>query len=178
MKKIVLSLLAAWCCSVPVFSQNNNPVSPSVPLDAVVSRLQTLSANKAVEKVYLHLNKPYYNAGDTIYFKAYVTLGEQHEPSKLSGMLHVDLVSPSDSLLQTIPLQMVNGLAAGDFSLPGILPGGTYRIRAYTKWMIDNGQSLFDRQVNVNGGAFAGNKALVVKAGKPNIAFFPEGEVL
>jgi len=175
MKKIVLSLLAAWYCSVPVFSQNNKPVSPSVSLDAVVSRLQTLSANKAVEKVYLHLNKPNYNAGDTVYFKAYVTLGEQHEPSKLSGMLHVDLVNPSDSLLQTIPLQVVNGLAAGDFSLPGILPGGAYRIRAYTKWMIDNGQNLFDRQVNVNGRAFAGNKALVVKAGKPNIAFFPEG---
>ncbi|WEA00240.1 hypothetical protein [Mucilaginibacter sp. SJ] len=47
MKKIVLSLLAAWCCSAPVFSQNDKPVSPSVSLDAIVSRLQAISANKA-----------------------------------------------------------------------------------------------------------------------------------
>ncbi|WPU97572.1 TonB-dependent receptor [Mucilaginibacter sp. cycad4] len=175
MKKIFLSLLATLCCSAPVFSQNDKPVSPSISLDAVVSRLQALSADKAIEKVYLHLDKPYYNAGDTIYFKAYVTLGERHEPSKLSGMLHVDLVNPADSLLQTISLQVVNGLAAGDFSLPGILPGGAYRIRAYTKWMLNNGQNLFDRQVNVNGKAYTGNKVLVVKASKPNITFFPEG---
>ncbi|MDB5146872.1 MAG: hypothetical protein JWQ57_892 [Mucilaginibacter sp.] len=176
MKKIALSLLVALCCSAPVFSQNAKLVSPAVSLDTVVSRLQSLSADKAIEKAYLHFDKPYYNAGDTLYFKAYVTLGEQHELSKLSGILHVDLISPAGSLLQTMALQLVNGLAVGDFSLSNTLSGGTYRIRAYTKWMLNNGQvNFFDRQININGRASTINKALAVKTGKAEIQFFPEG---
>ncbi|SEO69591.1 hypothetical protein SAMN05192574_11110 [Mucilaginibacter gossypiicola] len=170
MKKIILPLLAALCFSASVFSQNNQPV---IPLDTIVSRLQTLSAGKAIEKAYLHFDKPYYNAGDTLYFKAYVTLGEQHELSKLSGVLHVDLISPVGSLLKSISLQLVNGLAAGDFSLSNTLSGGTYRIRAYTKWMLNNGQlNFFDKRINVNNRTAPGNKALVTKAG---VQFFPEG---
>ena len=46
-----------------------------------------------IEQAYLHFDKPYYAAGDTIYFKAYVTVGERHELSALSGVLHVDLVN-------------------------------------------------------------------------------------
>jgi TonB-dependent SusC/RagA subfamily outer membrane receptor len=176
MKKLVLSLLVALCFSAPVFSQDDKPVSPAISLDAVVSRLQTLSAEKAIEKAYLHFDKPYYNAGDTLYFKAYVTLGEQHVLSKLSGILHVDLIDPADSLLKTISLQLVNGLAAGDFNLSNALPGGTYRIRAYTKWMLNNGQAdFFDRQINIKGRTSASDKAMVIKTGKAGIGFFPEG---
>lgn len=173
MRKIVLPLLAALCCSAPVFSQNSQPL---IPLDTIVSRLQSLSVGKAIEKAYLQFDKPYYNAGDTLYFKAYVTLGEQHELSKLSGILHVDLISPADSLLKSISLQLVNGLAAGDFSLSNTLPGGSYRIRAYTKWMLNNGRAnFFDRRINVTNGAFARSKGVAVKTDKADIQFFPEG---
>jgi hypothetical protein len=176
MKKIVLPLLAALCCSAPVFSQNDKSVSPVISLDGVVSRLQTLSADRAIEKVYLHFDKPYYNPGDTIYFKAYVTLGQQHELSKLSGILHVDLISPADSLLQTISLRLVNGLAAGDLCLSNTLPGGKYRIRGYTKWMLNNGESgFFDRQIDINGKANTANNAASLKTGNAEIRFFPEG---
>ncbi|MFC0513260.1 MG2 domain-containing protein [Mucilaginibacter angelicae] len=176
MKKVALALLCVLCFCMPVFSQNDKPVSPVTSLDGVISRLQTLSADKAIEKAYLHFDKSHYNAGDTVYFKAYVTLGEQHELSKLSGVLHVDLINPADSLLQTIPLQLVGGLATGDFSLPNTLPGGTYRIRAYTKWMLNNGQvNFFDRQININGRVYTANKPLAVKTGKADIQFFSEG---
>lgn len=173
MKKILLPLVVALCCYAPAFSQT---IQPAISLDTVVARLQSLSAGKAIEKAYLHFDKPYYNAGDTLYFKAYVTLGEQHELSKLSGILHVELISPADSLLKSLSLQLVNGLAAGDFSVSNALPGGTYRIRAYTKWMLNNGQAnVFDRQINISGKPFAGNKSPAAKAGKADIQFFPEG---
>lgn len=176
MKKVALTLLCVMYFCMPVFSQNDKPVSPVFSLDSVVARLQTLSAGKAIEKAYLHFDKPYYNAGDTLYFKAYVTLGEQHELSKLSGMLHVEFINPADSLLQTVSLQLVNGLAAGDFSLPNTLSGGTYRIRAYTRWMLNNGQvNFFDRQVSINGRVYTANKTSAVKTGKADIQFFPEG---
>lgn len=172
MKKTVLALLCTVCLYAPVFSQSSQPAKS---LDEVVGRLQTLSADKAIEKAYLHFDRPYYSAGDTMYFKAYVTLGEQRELSKLSGLLHVDLINPEDSLLKTISLQLVNGLAPGDFSLPATLPAGNYRVRAYTRWMLNNGQTnFFNQHVFVNNPSMAGMKKPSNSSTVPKIQFFPE----
>ncbi|AYL94130.1 carboxypeptidase-like regulatory domain-containing protein [Mucilaginibacter celer] len=174
MKKSVLALLCAICLCAPVFSQTSRSVTS---LDGAVQRLQTLSAERAIEKAYLHLDRLSYSPGDTVYFKAYVTLGEQRELSKLSGLLHVDLIDPQDSLLQTLSLQLVNGLAKGDFSLDGAAPTGVYRVRAYTRWMLNNGQTnFFNQYIVVNNLLIAGfKKPDAVVAGKPAISFFAEG---
>ncbi|RZK80584.1 MAG: hypothetical protein EOO85_00365, partial [Pedobacter sp.] len=42
------------------------------PLDRLVASLQKWSEINPQEKVYLHMDKPYYAIGDTIWFKAYV----------------------------------------------------------------------------------------------------------
>jgi hypothetical protein len=174
MKKLVLALLCATCFCAPVFSQTQPPVTS---LDGVVSRLQTLSADKAIEKAYLHFDRPFYNPGDTVYFKAYVTLGEQRELSKLSGVLHVDLIDPQDSLLQSISLQLVNGLSKGDFALNSALPTGVYRFRAYTQWMFNNGQTnFFNQYFVINNAMVAPSKMQAVAvAGKAETHFFAEG---
>ena len=43
------------------------------------------------EKLYLHLNQPYYGAGDTMWFKAYLTDAVSHRPDTLSNFIYVDL---------------------------------------------------------------------------------------
>ena len=148
MKKLLFALLCTTCFYTSSFSQG---VKQSLSLDDIVSRLQTLSTTKAIEKVYLHFDKILYNAGDTVFFKAYVTLGEQHQLSKLSGVLHVDLINAADSLVQNISLQVTNGLTWGDFALPNRLPKGIYHVKAYTKWMLNNADpGIFDQSIAVN----------------------------
>ena len=44
-----------------------------------------------IEKVYLHFDKPYYAVGDTIWFKAYLTI-DRHQPSPLSKIIYVDVL--------------------------------------------------------------------------------------
>ena len=176
MKKIVPALFCVLCFCAPAFSQD---AKAPLSLDGIVSRLQTLSTTKATEKVYLHFDRTTYNAGDTAFFKAYLTLGEQHQLSKLSGVLHVDLVNPNDSLVKYIMLQVSNGLAWGDFALPLSLPKGVYRIKAYTKWMLNGADpNIFEQQVIVNG-AVSQTRGLSARqtkiANKYDIQFFPEG---
>lgn len=177
MKKLLFALLCTTCFYIPAFSQG---VKQSLSLDDIVSRLQTLSTTKAIEKVYLHFDKALYNAGDTMFFKAYVTLGEQHQLSKLSGVLHVDLVNAADSLVQNISLQVTNGLTWGDFALPARLPKGIYHVKAYTKWMLNNADpGIFDQPIAVNS-AVPATAVLATRKNtdthnKFDIQFFAEG---
>jgi len=177
MKKLLFALLCTTCFCIPAFSQ---VAKQSLSLDDVVSRLQTLSTTKAIEKVYLHFDRTLYNAGDTVFFKAYLTLGEQHQLSKLSGVLHVDLMNTSDSLVQSISLQAANGIAWGDFALPNKLPKGIYHIKAYTKWMLNNADpGIFDQPIVINSAVPATQvlaaRPATISNNKFDIQFFAEG---
>ncbi|MDN3579967.1 carboxypeptidase regulatory-like domain-containing protein [Mucilaginibacter flavus] len=176
MKKVTLALLCLLFFYTPGFSQT---AKTSISLDDIVARLQTLSTTNATEKVYLHLDRTQFNAGDTLYFKAYLTLGEQHQLSKLNGILHVDLLNNADSLVKSIELQTNNGLSWGDFTLSKNLPKGTYHVRAYTKWMLNNADpDIFDQPVIVNS-SVPETQTLTKKPSKStnkfDIQFFAEG---
>ena len=157
-----------------------------VPVDStieknVTSKLKTFSTDHITEKAYLHFDKPYYASGDTIYFKAYVTLGENHQLSDLSGVLHIDLINTNNKIDQSIELQVTDGVAWGDFALSDSLPKGNYRVRAYTQWMRNNGEAAYFDQI-IPVGSVLSNKISESGTGNPvmantseDVQFFPEG---
>jgi len=148
-----------------------------MPLENIIAKLDTFAINHISEKAYLHFDKPYYAAGDTIYFKAYITLGEKHQLSDLSGVLHVELLNTKNKVDQFIKVQITDGVTWGDFALPDSLPAGNYRIVAYTRWMRNDG-SYFERMIPV--GSLQGK---IPESGihpkpvneKADLQFFPEG---
>ncbi|MGY4383468.1 hypothetical protein ACVWYN_000487 [Pedobacter sp. UYP24] len=113
------------------------------PLDRLVASLRQWTDIHPQEKVYLHLDKPYYALGDTIWFKAYVTTGSSHQLSAISGALHVDLITEKDSIVRSLKLPLAAGMSLGDFVLEDELREGSYRIRAYTQWMRNAGEDYF-----------------------------------
>jgi TonB-dependent SusC/RagA subfamily outer membrane receptor len=158
------------------------------PIDKIKQQLDKWTDKNPVEKVYLHLDKPYYAAGDDIWFKAYVTEGSYHELSDLSGVVNVELLDWRDSVKQFIKLPLTNGTAAGDFALPDTLSAGNYHIRAYTNYMRNAGSEyFFNRPVSIvnsitTASASTNKKAKPSKSApvnitpaKPDVQFFPEG---
>jgi hypothetical protein len=145
----------------------------------IINKLKDYNSSYIAEKAYLHFDKPYYATGDTVYFKAYVTAGDRHELSDISGILHAELINTTNKIDQSIKLQITDGVAWGDFALPDTLPKGNYHIRAYTKWMQNEGDgSYFDQEINVgsinNKIAESAAKAPVV-SNKIDLQFFAEG---
>jgi len=115
----------------------------TISLNNLIDKSQKIVQEYPYEKVYLHFDKPYYAVGDTIWFKAYVATG-QDQPSDLSKVLYVDLISENDTLVRAMKLPVVNTSAYGSITLdPLAYKSGNYRIRAYTYWMLNFSEDLF-----------------------------------
>lgn len=129
-KKITLAFSLLTTISVAAFAQDD-----SIPLKTIILKTAQYGQNYPAEKVYLHFDKPYYAVGDTIWFKAYVTL-EQHQLSAISKIVYVDMINSRDSVVAALRLPVAGGTAKGSIVLPQItFQEGNYHIRAYTNWM-------------------------------------------
>jgi len=161
------------------------------PLDKTLVNLQKMAMALPYEKMHIQFDKPYYSAGDTIYFKAYVVNGPKNRLTELSNVLYVELLNDDKNYVASyLKIQLVNGLGNGDFALPDTLTAGNYRVCAYTNWMRNNGpEYFFDKNIviaNVNAVTdsistqnITNNQSLTIntdnkKLSKPDIQFFPE----
>jgi len=175
MKKILFTAaLFVSLFTTTAFCQGTNPV-----ITDATSKLRTLLTDHITEKAYLHFDRPYpyYVAGEVIYFKAYVTKGERHEPTNISGMLHVDLINNNNVLQQSILIQLTNGVGWGDLSLPDTLQKGSYRVRAWTEWMRnEKNPNYFTQYISISSPTDVNrNPVAVTKNNQPSLQFFPEG---
>lgn len=187
-KRTYLSLLAIPIIALFAFIPRDEN-----PLEKIISSLANWTKVNPVEKVYLHMDKPYYVLGDTIWFKAYVTVGSRHQLSAMSGALYVDLINEKDSILKTLKLPVSAGTTLGDFVLQDEWHEGNYRIRAYTQWMRNAGDDYFfdhlfmvgsstaDLNIKSEGNSLgdktskASASSVQKSASTYDIQFFPEG---
>src|SRR5690606_17322668 len=103
-------------CFLVLFCLVQPLVSAQTPaIDELLEKLQHYGDERPQEKVYLHFDKPYYTASDDIWFKAYVTIGPLNFLSALSKILYVDLIHPTDKIVQSIRLPLILGGTMGDF---------------------------------------------------------------
>jgi len=163
------------------------------PIRVIAEKLSAYYAATLPEKAYLHLDRPAYGTGETIWLSAYVVDALRHRPDTLSKVLHVDLLSPQRQVVARRTLRLVGGRAAGDIELSDSLAAGTYLLRAYTSWMLNAGPSyIYERRLQVWPASpdqsaseplapissKTAPKAGAAPAGKVDVQFFPEGGTL
>ena len=158
MKNFYLALLYFFVLNVAAYAQ-----SDSTRLATIAASLDKQTTTRPVEKVYLHLNKPNYLAGDTIWFKGYVTVGTNHQPSALSGILYVELIDAKDKIVKALRLKVQNSTTTGEIAINNTLPAGDYRLRAYTNWMRNAAPDYFFTKT-INVGTIKTNAVYVTSA--------------
>ena len=124
-------------------------------LNRLLHNLDKYQKTYPQEKVYLHIDKPYYVAGEDIWFKAYVTISQFNFLSAVSKIMYVELINNQNEIVQSRRLPVISGLAVGDFKLPDTLLEGSYRIRAYTNWMRNFDEDRFFDRTLVIGNSFS-----------------------
>jgi len=96
------------------------------------------------EKVYVQTDRPYYISGEKIFFRAFLLNASTHLQASFSRYIYVELVSPVDSVVIRKQIRMdENKMFYGALSLPESLPEGDYRIRSYTRYMENTGETTF-----------------------------------
>ena len=144
--------------------------------DRIFSRFEAEQALHR-EKLFLHLSQPYYGAGDTIRFKAYLTDAVFHRPDTLSNFLYVDLSDRLGTVVASRKIKRDSLGFANGLPLPDTLPAGEYTLRAYTGWMLNFDPAFFFRR-NLSVGSMRSERvrSSVAYSGEQVIVRFSDAE--
>ena len=172
-------------------AQNRNEVEKMADFVANINKFNYLYPQ---EKVYLHFDNTGYFLGETIWFKAYITVAEDNRLSELSKVLYVELLTPEGKIVETQKLKIDSGQARGGVLLKNRYFPGYYQVRAYTRCMLNFGENVIFSRVfpvyaqagQAGNGIYKGdvfkeinikpyNMRKQVKSNDLNLAFFPEG---
>lgn len=134
MKNKRILFLLSFCLSLAIAWGEIPPAK--VIFQQYMNQAQTFANNFPREKAYLHFDNTSYYVGDTIWFKAYVTLAEKQTFSPISRPLYVELVDQTGHITDKQIIKLTQGEGNGQFVLPHSMLSGYYEVRAYTRWML------------------------------------------
>ena len=134
MKNKRILFLLSFCLSLAIAWGEIPPAK--VIFQQYMNQAQTFANNFPREKAYLHFDNTSYYVGDTIWFKAYVTLAEKQTFSPISRPLYVELVDQTGHITDKQIIKLTQGEGNGQFVLPRSMLSGYYEVRAYTRWML------------------------------------------
>lgn len=145
---------------------------------AFTASSQTLERNLAnwansnpIEKLYLHLDRDAYTAGQTIWFKGYFL--SDYIPSSGSTSMNVELLNDKSQVILRKVFPAFMSESFGQLQLPENLISGVYFIRGYSAIMLNQPGHFFMKKIAV----FGKQPKTVVRQVAPavNVVFFPEG---
>ena len=124
------------------------------------------------EKVYIHFDNSLYLPGQTVWYKAYLTNG--NEPSEISKNLYIDIFDIEGRLLNRNLSPILGSVASGNFMVPEKYTGTKLHVLAYTQWMLNFDSAYLFRQELLIGQTNQ-IKSVLALPSEATLQFFPEG---
>jgi len=102
------------------------------------------------EKIYIQTSHVFFAPGETLFFKIYVVRGADNKPSILSNIAYVEVLSPAGTVAEKQIYHVENGYCEGSYHADEQAPGGIYKLKAYTSWMLNEKDSaLFTKEFTI-----------------------------
>jgi hypothetical protein len=159
-------------------SQPGHAQAAQLP-DSLSQQLQRYSQQTLTEQLFLHLDRPAYVAGETLWFKVYAVDGTYHRPLPMSKVAYVEVLDAAQRPVLQAKIALIQAMGHGSLELPAELATGRYVVRAYTNWMKNAGPDFYFQcpitVVNTLGQAAATPVATTKAAPAYDVQFFPEG---
>ena len=108
MKRMIITAAGLICFALisnTLIQPGDNP-----KLEEILSKLLNYNQKYPQQKIYLHFDRNKYNAGDNIWFKAYIT-DRNNIPDTLSNNLYVELINPDNKVSQVKVVKIDKGFA-------------------------------------------------------------------
>ena len=109
----------------------------SIEFGNTIKRYFTTIDNIFKEKLYLHIDKPFYGAGDNIWYKGYLLNGLTHRDNSPTNFIYVELYNHNDSLIIRQKIRRDQNNFTGNIEVPAEIIPGDYYLRSYTSWMLN-----------------------------------------
>jgi hypothetical protein len=149
---------------------------PADPITDLSQRFEQYSRQALTEQLYLHVDRPTYVAGETLWFKAYAVDGTYHRPLSLSKVAYIEVLDAAHRPVLQAKIGLVQAMGQGSLELPAELATGRYVVRAYTNWMKNAGPDYyFQYPITVVNTQQAWPAAPPVAGPAYEVQFFPEG---
>lgn len=155
-------------------------LSEKMPDEQIITFFDNLHSVQQ-EKLYLHIDKPYYAAGEQIWFKGYLLNSTTHKPDMPDRFIYIELISRDKKIVSRQKVKKGEDGFLGNFILPQDLVAGEYTLRGYTNWMRNAGPNFFyQRNIPVvnpfeTSGKSVSDKEESIKESDFSVSFFPEG---
>lgn len=179
MKRLIYILFALLSVGVGVSSAQNLelPDESAAFAKVVSSSFQSSHSWDVNEKIYIQTDKPYYDAGETIWFKAYLMNSTTHKEVSKSKFVYVELIDKRDSLYARVKIKADKYGFHNNISLSSDMPAGDYTLRAYTQRMRNwSEDQFFHRNISIANNVAASSPKK--RSGKIDVQFLPESGVL
>ncbi len=144
LKRLSITVFSLALLSISTYSAEN-PNMATVG-QTVISRLTTQLKGFPQEKIYLHLDKPYYAVGEKIWFRAHMVHAALSLPYELSRYIYVELIDSKDVVVLREKVRPIDGMYYGQMPLSTDFTEGWYSIRAYTNYMRNVDEGFFYRR--------------------------------
>jgi hypothetical protein len=87
------------------------------------------------EKLFVHIDRTFYLAGETIWFKVYDIDGNSNKPLSLSGIAYIEILDKDQHPVLQAKIEITDGKGDGSLRIPLNIASGQFVFRAYTNWM-------------------------------------------
>lgn len=141
-------------------------------------RFSHYSEKTLQEKLYMHVDKGFYLAGDIIWFKIYVTDASLHQPLAISKVAYVEVLNETNQSILQAKISLQQGSGNGSLQIPVSINSGNYTIRGYTNWMKNAGADyFFEKKITIVNTQKSRElfTPTAISNTAPDIRFFPEG---
>ena len=155
MKRVygILVALTLFCAPISLSAQSLDKVNP-IPTDftnfVTNSFINYYTTGGVQEKLYLVTDKPFYSAGDTIYFSAFLVNSIYFNRTTDTKFIYVELIDATGNVTDRLRVMGSEGRFHNAIPLSTKTTPGKYTLRAYSKWQTNSDRALlFSRQLEI-----------------------------
>lgn len=167
------ALLGAALAAALIASPGAKAAAPDT--DSPENHFRAYAAWCSPEKLYLHIDRTCFTAGETVWFKGWLENASTSAKLQLSNFIYVEILDGKGFTVTRVKIKKDKEGFPGNIVLPEGLPTGDYTIRAYTLWQLNMGlEYIFNERIKVVGSTRPKENAVPVAEGL-EIGFWPEG---
>jgi hypothetical protein len=143
-KNVIYAILTALLIPLTGFGQEDPWIT------SIKQRFQLYSSKAVQEKIYLHIDRPFYLVGETMWFKAYNVEGTSNSFLGMSKVAYLEVLDKDNNSVAQTKFSLLDGKGNGALIIPSTITSGVYKVRCYTNWMKNfSAEYFFESSINV-----------------------------